>query len=47
MIEALSQNNEQNLEHGRELEERLEEERISAEEGETKRSGEEPVMARG
>ena len=44
MIEALSQNDEQNLEHGRELEERLEEERISAEEGETKRSGEEPVI---
>ena len=44
MIEALSQNDEQNLEHGRELEGRLEEERISAEEGETKRSGEEPVI---
>ena len=47
MIEALSQTDRENLSHGKEIEKRLEEERISAEEGEKKRSGEEPVNGSG
>ena len=47
MFEALGQTDQQNETHGKELEERLKEERNSAEEGEKKRSGEEPVNGSG